>query len=290
MNYILHLWILICIYSIVCLSLNLLIGYAGLVSLGHAAFLGIGAYAGAIGMISLGLPFLVAVVFAALVSAIISVFISWPSVRLRGDYFILASFGFQIVIFYLMYNWVELTGGSSGLANIPPASVFGLEIVSLWSFAILSTVAAAVCLAVMWLATERSSLGRAFRAIRDDEVAAETVGVDVVFTRIAAFALAAGLAGAAGAVFAPYMTFIDPSSFTVEQSIFLLTVVVIGGLGTLQGPFVGVLVMMLLPEALGLLRIPGTVAPTIRQMVYGAVLIGLMFWRPQGLAGRYRLD
>ncbi len=290
MNYVLHLWILITIYSIVCLSLNLLIGYAGLVSLGHAAFFGIGAYAGAIGMISLGLPFLVAVPFAAVVSAVISVFISWPSVRLRGDYFILASFGFQIIIFFLMYNLVKITGGPSGLANIPPASVFGLEITSLWSFAILSTVAAAVCLTVMWLVTERSSLGRAFRAIRDDEVAAETVGVDVVFTRIAAFALAAALAGAAGAIFAPYMTFIDPSSFTVEQSIFLLTVVVIGGLGTLQGPFVGVLVMILLPEALGLLRIPGTVAPTINQMIYGAILIGLMFWRPQGLAGRYRLD
>ena len=290
MNYVLHLWILIGIYSIVCLSLNLLIGYAGLVSLGHAAFFGIGAYAATLGMVSLGLPFLVAVVFAGVVSAFISIFISWPSVRLRGDYFILASFGFQIIIFFLMYNLVELTGGPSGLANIPPPNIFGLQISSLWSYAVLSTVAAAVCLGIMWLATERSSLGRAFRAIRDDEVAAETVGVDVVFTRIAAFALAAALAGVAGALFAPYMTFIDPSSFTVEQSIFLLTVVVIGGLGTLQGPFVGVLVMILLPEALGLLRIPGTVAPTIRQMVYGAILVALMFWRPQGLAGRYRLD
>ena len=290
MNYVLHLWILIGIYSIVCLSLNLLIGYAGLVSLGHAAFFGIGAYAAALGMISFDLPFILAVPFAAVVSAFISVFISWPSVRLRGDYFILASFGFQIVIFFLMYNWVELTGGPSGLANIPAPTIFGLQIGSLWSYAVVSTITAAICLLLLWLATERSGLGRAFRAIRDDEVAAETVGVDVVFTRIAAFALAAALAGAAGAVFAPYMTFIDPSSFTVEQSIFLLTVVVIGGLGTLQGPFVGVLVMLLLPEALGLLKIPGTVAPTIRQMVYGLILIGLMFWRPQGLAGRYRLD
>ena len=290
MNYVLHLWILIGIYSIVCLSLNLLIGYAGLVSLGHAAFFGIGAYAAALGMISFDLPFILAVPFAAVVSAFISVFISWPSVRLRGDYFILASFGFQIVIFFLMYNWVELTGGPSGLANIPAPTIFGLQIGSLWSYAVVSTITAAICLLLLWLATERSGLGRAFRAIRDDEVAAETVGVDVVFTRIAAFALAAALAGAAGAVFAPYMTFIDPSSFTVEQSIFLLTVVVIGGLGTLQGPFVGVLVMLLLPEALGLLKIPGTVAPTIRQMIYGLILIGLMFWRPQGLAGRYRLD
>lgn len=290
MNYVLHLWILIGIYSIVCLSLNLLVGYAGLVSLGHAAFFGIGAYAAALGMIGLGMPFLVAVLFAAAVSAFISIFISWPSVRLRGDYFILASFGFQIVIFYLLYNLVGLTGGASGLADIPPPNVFGLQIGSLWSYAVLSTVTAVICVGLLWLATERSSLGRAFRAIRDDEVAAETVGVDVVFTRIAAFALAAALAGVSGAVFAPYMTFIDPSSFTVEQSIFLLSIVVIGGLGTLRGPFVGVLVMILLPEALGLLRIPGTVAPTIRQMIYGAILIGLMFVRPQGLAGRYRLD
>lgn len=290
MNYVLHLWILIGIYAIVCLSLNLLVGYAGLISLGHAAFFGIGAYASALLTVKLGVPFLLAVPLAAAVSAVISVFISWPTVRLRGDYFILASFGFQIVIFYLMYNWAGLTGGPSGLANIPQPSIFGLQVGSLWGFAILSTVAAGLALLVMWLATERSSLGRAFRAIRDDEVAAETLGVDVVFTRIAAFGLAAALAGFSGALFAHYMSFIDPSSFTVEQSIFLLSIVVIGGLGTLYGPFVGVLFMILLPEALGWVRIPGTVAPTIRQMTYGAVLIALMFWRPQGLAGRYRLD
>lgn len=290
MNYVLHLLILIGIYSIVCLSLNLLTGYSGLVSLGHAAFFGIGAYAAAISAVKIGFPFLGGLVFAAAAAAFISVFISWPSVRLRGDYFILASFGFQIVIFYLMYNWVELTGGPSGLSNIPTPSILGLQIGSLPAYAILSSVAAALCLLLLWVVTERSRLGRAFRAIREDEVAAETLGIDVVSTRMVVFALAAALAGASGALFAHYMSFIDPSSFTVEQSIFLLSLVVIGGLGTLRGPFVGVIVMILLPEALGLLKIPTTIAPSIRQMIYGLVLIVLMFWRPQGLAGRYRLD
>lgn len=289
MNYFLHLWILIGIYTIVCLSLNLLIGYAGLVSLGHAAFVGIGAYAAALSTAKLGFPFLGGLIFAGVVSAIVSTFISVPSVRLRGDYFILASFGFQIVIFFLMYNCVALTGGAQGFSNIPRPSIFGYEISSLPAFAVLSTIGAIVCLLIMWFATERSSLGRAFRAIRENEVAAETLGVNVVVTRILAFALAAGLAGFGGALFAHYMSFIDPSSFTVDQSIFLLTIVVIGGLGTLQGPFVGVLVMILLPEALGFLKIPGTVGPHIRQMIYGLMLIVLMFWRPQGLAGRYKL-
>jgi len=290
MNYVLHLLILICIYSIVCLSLNLLVGYSGLVSLGHAAFFGIGAYTAALLSVNLSFPFLLAVVFAALASAFISLFISLPSVRLRGDYFILASFGFQIVIFFLLYNWVELTGGPSGLSNIPRPSVLGVKITSLSSFAVLSILAAAVSLLIMWFLTERAATGRAFRAIREDEVAAETLGIDVVATRIKVFASAAALAGVSGALFAHYMSFIDPSSFTVDQSIFLLAIVVIGGLGTLVGPFVGVIFMILFPEILGFMHIPGTVAPSVRQMIYGLMLIALMFWRPQGLAGRYRLE
>lgn len=290
MNYILHLWVLIGIYSVLCLSLNLLIGYSGLVSLGHAAFFGIGAYAAALSTLHLGFPFLAAVFFGGLVAAVISIFISWPSVRLRGDYFVLASFGFQIIIYFLMYNWTSLTGGASGLANIPRPVIAGIELESLWSFALLATVTSVLALYAFWLITERSSLGRAFRAIRDNHVVAETLGIDVVLTRIQAFALAAGLAGISGALFAHYMSFIDPSSFTVDQSIFLLSIAVIGGLGTLYGPFVGVLVMILLPEALGFVKIPSALAPSIRQMIYGLMLIGLMFWRPQGLAGRYRLD
>lgn len=290
MNYLLHLWILLSIYSIVCHSLNLLVGYSGLVSLGHAAFFGIGAYTAAILTTKLGFSFLFGVVFAVIVAMIVSVFISWPSVRLHGDYFILASFGFQLVIFYLMYNWVEMTGGPSGLYNIPRPEVFGINIDSLLSFALLSTIAAAISLLAMWLLTERSPLGRAIRAIRDDEVAAQTLGINVVLTRMKAFALASALAGASGAIFAHYMSFIDPSSFTVDQSIFLLAIVIIGGLGTLSGPFVGVLVMILIPEVLGFLEIPGGIAPKIRQMIYGLMLIILMFWRPQGLAGRYKFD
>ena len=290
MDYLFHLWILICIYSVVCLSLNLLIGYSGLVSLGHAAFMGIGAYAAALSALKLGFPFLGSLAFAVVVSAVISIAISWPSVRLRGDYFILASFGFQIVIFYVMYNWVGLTGGSSGLFNIPRPSVFGLETVSLPAFALLATTVAAVVVGVMWLITERTGLGRAFRAIRENEVAAETLGINVVLTRIVAFAIAAGIAGVSGSLYAHYMSYIDPSSFTVDQSIFLLSIVVIGGLGTLWGPFVGVLAMILLPEMLGFLNIPSAVAPSLRQMIYGAMLVARMFLRPQGLAGRYRLS
>lgn len=290
MNYILHLLILIIIYSIVCLSLNLLVGYSGLISLGHAAFLGIGAYASALLSIHLGIPFLISMLLAVIISASISVFISWPSVRLRGDYFILASFGFQIVIFYIMYNWVTLTGGPSGLSNIPRPFLFGLEIVSLYSFAILCMVTAAVSYLIMWIVTERSAMGQAFRAIREDEMAAETLGIDIVTTRIKVFALAAGLAGISGSLFAHYMSFIDPSSFQVNQSIFLISIVIIGGLGTLKGPFVGVTFMILFPELLGFLHIPSMIAPSIRQMIFGLLLVGLMFWRPQGLAGRYKLE
>ena len=290
MDYLLHLWILITIYSIVCLSLNLLVGHTGLVSMGHAAFMGIGAYTAAILTLKLGFPFVGGLLFAVVISAAISVLISWPSVRLRGDYFVLASFGFQIVVFYIMYNWVELTGGPSGLYNIPQPTLFGIKVSSLPTFAILTTIIGGLLFVLMWIITERMGLGRAFRAIRDNEVAAETLGISVVRTRIIAFAIAAGFAGASGCLFAHYMSFIDPSSFTVDQSIFLLSVVIIGGLGTLRGPFVGVLVMILFPEVLGFLKIPGSVAPSIRQMVYGAVLIGLMFVRPQGLAGKYRLE
>jgi len=290
MNYILHLCVLIGIYSVVCHSLNLLVGYSGLVTLGHAAFFGIGAYAAALLTTEAGFPFLVALLSAMLFSALISVLISWPSVRLRGDYFVLASFGFQIIIYFLMFNWVELTGGPAGLSSIPRPKLLGIQIGSLPAFAALSIVSAIIASGVVWVVTERCALGRALKAIRENEIAAESLGVDVVLVRIKVFALAAGLAGGSGAIFAHYMSFIDPSSFTVNESIYLLSIVIVGGLGTLAGPFVGVFVMILFPEVLGFLQIPSTVAPSIRQMIYGLVLVALMFWRPQGLAGSYRLE
>ena len=268
----------------------MLIGYSGLVSLGHAAFFGIGAYAASLANLDLGFPFLFGLIFSALIAAMFSIFISWPSARLHGDYFILASFGFQIVIFYLMYNWIGLTGGSSGLYNIPKPYVFGVKFDSLYLFAFLSILVAVIVIICMWFLTERSSLGRAFRAIRENEIAAKTLGINVVTTRIKVFALASAFAGVSGALYAHYMSFIDPSSFTVNQSIFFVSIVVIGGLGTLLGPIVGVSIMILFPEILGFLKIPPEIGPEIRQMIFGLMLIVLMFWRPQGLLGKYKLD
>jgi len=289
MTYAFHIIVILGLYVMLATSLNLLTGYCGLVSLCHAAFYGVGGYFTALVVDRLGVPFLVGLPLCALASAALSLLISLPSVKLRGDYFVLASFGFQMVTFSILYNWTELTGGPAGLAGIKHPNVAGLVVDSVPQYAALSGVLAVTCVLAAWWFVERSRLGLHMKAVRDNEVTAETLGVSKVVTRITAFAVSAGMAALAGCVFAHYMSFIDPTSFSASESIFILSVVVIGGLGTIRGSVVGAVVMVLLPEVLQFLQIPQAVAPHARQVIYGATLVALMFLRQQGLAGRYRL-
>lgn len=289
MNYLLHILIMISIYIILTLSINIPVGYAGLLTLAQAAFYGIGAYIATLLMMNLGLSFFIALAVAIAFSALLSLLVSYPSIRLKGDYFILASFAFQIIVFAILYNWIDVTRGPYGIPGIPRPELFGLKFDSLYSFFALSSVSALM----VFLITKRlcsSSFGLVLKAIRENELSAIALGKNVNKFKILSFAISSGIAAIAGALYASYVTYIDPTSFSLDESIFILSVVIVGGSGNLRGPIVGSLFMILLPEALRFLGIPSSVAANVRQIIYAMVLILLMRFRPQGLAGEYKFD
>ena len=288
MNYILHLLIMIGIYLLLAYGLNLVVGFGGLLSLCHAVFYGIGAYASTLLMVKAGVTFLPAVFMGMAFTALFAFLIGIPALRFRGDSFVLVTLGIQMIVFTILYNWVDLTRGPYGIPGIPRPKVAGYEISSLPEYLLL--VGAVVLLSVVVLfALYRAPFGLALKALRDDEMAAEGLGKSPVQMFLYAFVISALFASLAGSLYATYVTYIDPTSFTLDESIFLLAILLVGGAGNKKGAFVGTVFMILLPEALRFLGLPDTVAPNVRQMIYGLTLIVLMFFRPQGLAGEYRV-
>lgn len=289
MNYLLHLLIITEIYLMLALSLNLMIGYTGLLTLAHAAFYGIGAYATTLIMIHTGFGFLPALLSAVGIAVALSFLISSAALRFRGDYFVLATLAFQVIVFSILNNWISVTRGTYGIPDIPRPSLLGVEISSLFSFAVLGLGLSIVIAAILALAYH-SPFGRTLQAIRDDEIAATSLGKNVISFKMRSVALASACAAVAGALYATYVTFIDPTSFTTEESVLLVSMVVIGGTGNLKGPVVGSVLLVLLPELLRFLAVPDSLAPNLRMIIYGLLLIVIMRFRPQGIAGSYRFE
>jgi branched-chain amino acid transport system permease protein len=289
MNYLFHILTMINIYLILSLSLNILVGYTGLLSLCHAAFYGIGAYISALLMTKLGINFFIALPIAIIGAMILSLFVSIPSIRLKGDYFLLTTIAFQIIIFYILYNWVSLTQGPYGIRGIPSPEVFGFFITGPINYFFFSLVFTILCVCFITILL-KAPFGQVLKAIREDEILAQALGKNVTKFKIQAFAIAGGLAAISGALFAHYVTYIDPTSFTFDEAIFLISIVLIGGAGNIKGPIVGTFLLLIIPEILRFLGIPDTIAPNIRQMIYGALLILFMYFRPQGIVGVYKFE
>lgn len=289
MNYLWHILVMINIYAILAMSLNLVVGYTGLLSLCHAAFYGVGAYATALLVMNAGLPFTLAVATAIILTVLLSLIIAIPSLRLRGDYFVLATLGFQFIVFSLLNNWTGLTRGPYGISGIPAPRVLGFEANTVFRFFVFSAVFAGLCGVILRLLLI-SPFGRLLKAIRENEVAAEALGKNVPSLKTIAFALGAAFASVSGALFAGYLRYIDPTSFTLMEGIFILSIVVIGGAGSFAGPIVGAAFMIVLPEALRFLQIPDAVAANLRQIIYGLLLMVLMRVRPQGFLGTYGFE
>lgn len=289
MNYLWHILVMINIYVVLAGSLNLVVGYTGLLSLCHAAFFGIGAYTTTLLTMKAGLNFLPALALAIPLTALLSLTVAIPALRLKGDYFVLATLGFQVIVFSLLYNWVKVTRGPNGIPGIPIPSIFGFEIISPFHYFLFSGLLAVTSLWMIWLMVH-SPFGRLLRAVRDDEIAAAALGKNVPRTKTMAFALGAAIAAIPGALFAGYMRYIDPTSFTLLEAIFILSIVVIGGAGSFWGPVVGAGFMVILPEALRFLQISDSIAANFRQIIYGLILIILMRFRPQGFLGEYEFE
>ena len=288
MDYAIHVLIISTIYIILASSLNLLIGYTGILSIAHAAFMGVGAYVSSLLGLSLGMNFFGSLILGALSAAVISALIAFPTIRIKGDYYIIASFAIQVIIYSIFMNWDSLTHGAIGLTGIPKPVIFGYEIVSRNSYFLLTLFFTFLTLLfINKLVT--SPFGRILKAIREDEIAAQSMGKNVVYYKTVVFIVGCTLASVAGSLYAHYIAFIDPSSFTLEESIFILSLVIIGGAGNLKGPILGALVLTFVPELLRFLHISASAAGPVRQMIYGALLIIFMLFRPQGLLGEYKL-
>lgn len=289
MNYLLHILIMINIYVILTLSLNIVVGYSGLLSLCHAAFYGIGAYTATLLMMNAGLSFLPALLAAIAAAIILSIIIGIPSLRLRGDYFVLATLGFQVIVFVILYNWVSVTRGPYGIPGIPQPNIFGWQVDSLPEFFLLTLVLALASGWVIYLILH-SPFGRVLKAIREDEIATAALGKNVPKLKTQSFILGAAFAAIPGVLFATYMRYIDPTSFTLMESIFIISIIIIGGSGNFSGPILGSIILVILPEVLRFLQIPDAIAANMRQIIYGLVLILLLRYRPQGLVGEYQFE
>lgn len=289
MDYILHLIILINIYVIITTSTNLMVGLVNMLSLGQAAFYGIGAYLSVLALMVFNLPLIPALLYAMAGTGLISLLIAFPSLRLKGDYFVLATLGFQLIVFTVLYNWISVTRGPFGIPGIPSPQLFGaIQISGLWSYLVLSSVLALVVVILLYHLIH-SPFGRALRGVRDDELSMKALGKNVTALKIQAFAISSSFIAIAGFLYATYVSYIDPTSFNLDESIFILSAVIVGGLGNVRGPVVGALLIILLPEALRFIGLPDSIAANLRQIIYGLALILLMRYRPQGLAGTYAI-
>ena len=277
----------ICIYSIVGLGLMLLVGFTGQVSLGHAAFLAVGAYTEAL-LQARGVPFFVSLPVAALVSAALGWVLGLPALRLKGIYLAIATLAFNVIVEEVTARWEGLTGGNSGL-HLKPIELFGVKLDGDAGFYYLCLALTVLSiLALMNLL--RSPTGRAFVAIRDSEISASCMGVNLATYKTLSFAISAALTGIGGALYAHKVSFISPEQFTLLQSIELVTIVILGGVGFIHGAVLGAAFIIVLPQIISIAKdyLPSNVAGAgLQAVVFGLVLIGFIIFEPLGLYGRW---
>jgi len=271
------------LYMLLALGLNLVIGFVGLLDLGFMAFYAIGAYTAAILAIH-KVPFIFCVLAAIVASTTIRIIVGFPALRLRGDYLAIVTLGFGEVVRLILSNWDSLTNGPKGLPRvgetIPAASLFGFVLSSNlhYYYLILASVVGAI-----WICArlDHSRVGRAWVAIREDEIAAELMGVEVTKQKVVAFALSAIFAGLAGAIFAFWEGFVTPESFTFWESVLLVCAVVLGGMGSIMGVILGALCIVMAPEVLR--SALGSSFANARYLLFGISLILMAIYRPQGI-------
>lgn len=276
MEYLLHLLILIGIYTMLSQSLNLSAGFGGMISLAHAGFYGVGAYTAALLAVNYKLTFLVTLPIAMLLSGLLALIVSAIALRTVDDYFIICTLGIQVVVFSLMNNWMSLTRGPLGIPGIPGIQLFGIEIRSKFAFLLLTLFLVVLLFFFLKKLTD-SSFGRTLRALSEDEIFTQSLGKNVYLSKVIAFTVSAMLAAVPGVLYAHYISYIDPTSFTVDESIFILSIVIIGGMRNLWGSVIASAFLVLLPEALRFVGMPNSIAANMRQIIYGGILVFMMF-------------
>jgi len=271
------------IYVVVGLGLNIVVGLAGLLDLGYVAFYAVGAYTYGLLNYHFGLGFWAILPIGGAMGACFGILLGFPVLRLRGDYLAIVTLGFGEIIRLILENWNDFSQGPSGIANIPRPGLFGLDLSLHQSHIYLYFIMIALVIFTIFVVRrlEDSRIGRAWIALREDETACQAMGIDKTKTKLSAFALGATWAGMGGVVFAAKTTFINPSSFTIWESIIILCVVVLGGMGSIVGIICGAMVLILLPEYLRAFS-------QYRMLIFGAILVIMMVFRPSGIISSVR--
>ena len=281
-NYYLHIAVLSLLHILLALGLNLIAGYAGQLSLAHAAFFGIGAYTTALLTLNQHWSFWLAAPIGAVVAGLVAVAIGLPTLRLKGPYFDISSMGFGEIVRLIFLNWQSVTRGPNGLPGIPAPDPINLGFVKLTfesrmeSYYLILFVLFGVL--ILYYNLVNSRIGRALRAIRNDYIATQVMGIHVAFYRILAFGVGAALSGLTGALYAGYIRFISPDTFTIGESINILIMMVIGGMGTISGPIIGAVFITYLLETM-------RVFAEYRLVIYGLLMFLVILYMPHGIAG-----
>lgn len=280
-DYVLRILDMVLLWSILALGQNVITGYCGQLSLGHAAFYGIGAYTSALLTMRLGAPYPVALLASIGTATLLGIAVGIPSIRIGGDYLFIVTIGFGEIVRQVFLNWTAVTNGPKGLPGVPTVKLAGYALTSNRDYYYLFLFLIAVVLLALYLILS-SDIGRTFQAIREDETAAQAVGIDTAYYKVLAFAVGAATAGVAGSGLAHFLAFVGPDNFTMTESSLAFEIVILGGLGSLPGSILGALLVVGSTEWLRWLQ-------EYRLYIGGLILMVMMLVRPQGLIGTVRL-
>jgi len=286
--YIIHLLILIGIFLILAISLNLTFGYTGLLNLAHIAFFGIGAYTSALLTLS-GWPWLISFFAGGILAALLGFILIFATKNLKGDYLAITTLGFAFVVYSIFLNWTDLTRGPLGIPGIPKPRIDGLVILSTSSYLILVIIVAIIIYLILYRLVF-SRYGRLLEGVRDNEIGLSVLGKNTFRLKYQSMMLAAFFAGLAGSLYAHYITYIDPSTFYLDDLILVITIVIVGGLASLKGTALATFIILLVPEVLRFVALPSSILGPARRIIYALILIIILLYKPRGIDGKVDLE
>lgn len=287
LNFILLIMIYTGIYALMAIGQNLITGYVGLLSLTQAGFFAIGSYATAILSVTYGWNFWLTIPFAAILAGFFGLLIGLPTLRLKGDYLAIATLGFGEIVRNILNNWDSLTNGPMGIQRIPMVTLFGVTIspYAKWGFLVMVWIFVFVAY-LLFQRLAKSRIGRALEAIREDEIAASSMGINTTSYKVWAFVLGAAVAGVAGSLQAEFILSVTPGAFTFMVSIMVLCMVVLGGMGNFKAVILGAFLIQFVSYFPQLVGLSNVIPPQFKQVLFGLILVIMMIWRPQGILGR----
>lgn len=287
LNFMLLILIYTGIYALMAMGQNVITGYVGLLSLTQAGFFAIGSYTTAILSVNFGWNFWLTVPLAGIIAALFGVLIGLPTLRLKGDYLAIATLGFGEIVRNVLNNWDSLTRGPMGIQRIPMVTILGYRISPYTKYSFLIMVWIFVLVGyLLFDRLAKSRMGRALEAIREDEIAASSMGINTTKYKVWAFALGAFAAGIAGSLEAVFTLSVTPGSFTFMVSIMVLCMVVLGGMGNFKAVVLGAFIIQFISYFPQLVGLSNVIPPQFRQVLFGVILVVMMIWRPQGILGR----